>query len=490
MDFHLLFSSYRSAYPEWSAQKTIYQAIKEAIQAARLSPGARLLSSRELAHELGVARNTIIYAYEQLHAEGYIISSRQGSLVNPAARALQSQSPLACVPRAIARASLCRVDWPVASHLNAAFAPGIPALAEFPSARWRKLLDQSWREAGVSELAYADALGEISLRQAIADYLRISRGVNCDAHQVVITDGTQSSLAICAQVFAASGAKVWLENPGYTGAEIAFRHAQLKVIGINVDEYGLAPEAKDWQMHKPELIYLTPSHQYPTGGVLPFERRLELLQMAKQHGCLIIEDDYDSEFRHEGPALNAMQGLVSDAPVVYLGTFSKTMFPALRLAFMVVPENCLDSVSLYLQRTALRGRVVEQICLARFIREGHFAAHLRRMRRLYKRRRDSLQAAMQTHLAGVAEVHGASAGMHLIARFPDASPLLRWGDAELSRVALDQGIVAPAISAHKSGTRKNAWNGLMLGYAQLDEQLIPERLEQLAKLILRHQGTA
>ncbi len=483
MDFQLLYSSYRNTYPKWSSQKVLYQALKEAIQTARLSPATRLLSSRALASELGIARNTVIYVYEQLAAEGYILSQRQGSIVNPAAQALQHKLSSTILPRELARLACHAVDWPVASSLSTAFAPGVPALDEFPIPGWRKLLEQCWREAGVNELGYADALGDLGLRQAIAEYLRISRGVQCQAQQVVITDGTQTSLVICAQALAAAGDKVWMENPGYTGAQIAFRSAQLKILGINVDEFGIVPEAKDWQLHKPKLVYVTPSHQYPTGGVLPFARRLELLQQAQRHGSLLIEDDYDSEFRHAGPALNAMQGMMNDAPVVYLGTFSKTMFPALRLAFMVVPESCIASVSLYLQRTALRGRVVEQKCLARFIREGHFASHLRRMRRLYKRRRDVLQSALREQLDGWGQILGDAAGMHLILRFPQNDNQAQLVDSEVSQAAMALGIVAPAISAHKLGRRKNPWNGLMLGYAQVEEQAIPSQVKRLVQLL-------
>ncbi len=479
MDFQLLFSSYRASQAKLPAQKLLYQALKAAIQTGRLDPGSRLLSSRELAKELGIARNTVVYAYEQLAVEGYILSQRNGSIVNPAVSALQINQHKPAHELNMARQDVYTLDWPVPSNLNGAFAPGVPALSEFPILSWRKLLDAAWRDAGPEQLAYADALGDLSLRQAIAEYLRISRGVNCHAGQVVITDGTQSSLSICAHAFADAGDKVWLENPGYTGAHIAFRSAQLEVIGMPVDNYGMLAEAIDWQINTPKLIYLTPSHQYPTGGVLPFARRLEMLQQAQHYGSLIIEDDYDSEFRHDGSALAAMQGMQTEAAVIYLGTFSKTMFPALRIAFMVVPETAIASVASFLHKTALRGRVVEQLALAHFIQQAYFSKHLRRMRRLYQLRRDTLIQAILHSLGDRVTIHGASAGMHLVIRLTDAES----DDRAWSQAALAAGIVAPALSAHSIGSNQHGWRGLMLGYAQVDQQDIPQKMNQLAHLL-------
>jgi GntR family transcriptional regulator/MocR family aminotransferase len=281
------------------------------------------------------------------------------------------------------------------------------------------------------------------LRRAIADYLRASRGADCEPDQVFITGGTQDSLDLCARAFADPGDKAWIENPGYGGAWTAFRAAQLKVIGIPLDADGVVPQARDWQRHRPRLIYTTPSHQYPTGSVLSLERRIALIEQARAAGALIIEDDYDSEFRHDGPPLAAMQGLAPDAPVLYLGTFSKTMFPALRIGFMVVPRALAPPLRTLLAVPAPRGRTVEQRALAEFLRSGQFAMHLRRMRRLYRERRDALVAALERHVGTVATVHGGSAGMHLALQFNDP----RLIDTDIAAQALEQGIVARAERA-------------------------------------------
>ena len=228
------------------------------------------------------------------------------------------------------------------------------------------------------------------------------------------------------------------------------RGAQLEVIGIGTDADGICPLAADWRRHCPKLIYTTPSHQYPTGSVLTLARRLELIDRARAAGALIIEDDYASEFRHDGPPLPAMQGLEPDAPVVYLGTFSKTMFPAPRIGFLVVPRALSGPLAALTARSAPAGRTNEQLALAQFLRDGQFALHLRRMRRLYRQRRDALAKALQAQLGDVGKVHGGSAGMHLAFQFNDA----RLDDRALSRAALAAGIVAPALGEHATGARE------------------------------------
>lgn len=472
MDYQLLLTRFsdHEAQAGWSAQRRLHAALRSAIRHGSLAAGSRLLSSRALAQELGVARNTVVYAYEQLATEGYLKTDRRGTVVTSmqAAAALPVAQVFASV--GLARRVENVPPLPVAADLCQGFAPGVPALADFPLSLWRRLLERSWRSLASAQLGYADATGELSLRSAIADHLRASRGADCDASQVFITDGTQSSLDLCARAFADAGDKVWLESPGYRGAHSAFCAAQLKVIGIKVDRDGIAALPADWQRHTPKLIYVTPSHQYPSGGVLGLERRLALIKQALAVGALIIEDDYDSEFRHDGPPLPAMQGLLPEAPVLYLGTFSKTMFPALRIGYIVVPKALVAPFSALLAKSSLRGRSADQLCLAEFIRGGHFGLHLRRMRRLYRQRRDALVAALQLHLGDIASIHGASAGMHLALRWHAAQV----DDAKISAAALAQGIVVPALSAHAIGKRLHGWRGLVLGYAQVPvEQIVP-----------------
>lgn len=492
MDYPLLLARFLNRQPDqqaqlrWSGQRRLHECLRSAIRSGDLPADTRLPASRVLAQELGVARNSVVYAYEQLATEGYLRTDRRGSFVNafadlPVVQALPGQPDASgAAPGAIlSQRARSLAPLPVAADLSGAFASGVPSLADFPLTLWARLQERTWRSLGSAQLGYADACGAPPLRAAIADHLCASRGAACDASQVFITDGTQHSLDLCARAFADVNDTVWLENPGYSGAQTAFRGAQLNVVGIAVDTDGIAPTLDDWQQQPPRLIYVTPSHQYPTGSVLGLTRRIELIRQACAHHALIIEDDYDSEFRHDGPPLAAMQGLVPDAPVLYLGTFSKTMFPALRIGFIVVPKPLVAEFAALLAKSTLRGRVVDQLCLAEFIRAGHFARHLRRMRRLYRQTRDVLAEALRQELGDLASIHGDSAGIHLALRFHDGT----MDDTKISAAALAQGIVVPALSAHGVGAREHGWRGLMLGYAQVPPAGMAALVQRLAVIV-------
>lgn len=484
MEFQLLFTAFQAqpAHARWPQQRQLHECLRQGIRSGTLASGARLPASRALAAELGVARNSVLYAYEQLASEGFIVASRRGSVVAPLAGRLAASAPRNDVPAQRASLSRRAQNMPLlpGSETAAAFAPGVPALGDFPVLRWRRMLDRAWASLTPAQLNYADPAGEPVLREAIAAHLRVARGALVDAAQVFITDGTQSSLDLCARAFADAGDKVWVENPGYQGAVAAFRAAQLKTIGIVVDAEGMAPTASDWLRQRPRLIYTTPSHQYPVGSVMSLARRLALIDGARQAGALVIEDDYDSEFRHDGPPMACMQGLAFDAPVVYLGTFSKTLFPALRIGFMVVPTALAPALALLLDRAAPRGRTAEQRALAEFIVGGQFALHLRRMRRLYRQRRDALVAALGEQLGDMATVHGGSAGMHLALRLHDGAA----DDVALStRLMAQHGIMAPALSLHAVGLRAQPWRGFLLGYAQVPVEAIEPLVKKLAGVV-------
>ena len=484
VDYQLLFSRYTAtpAHARWSRQRQLHECLRSAIRAGTLGSGVRLPATRTLAQELGVSRNTVLYAYDQLATEGFVLPDRRGTVVAQAAA-------LAAVPLAHTTAPLrvglskraVTVPTRDAPETPAAFAPGVPALKEFPVTLWRRLLDRAWRGLRTAQLNYAEPTGELALREAIASHLRVARGALLDASQVIITDGTQSSLDLCARAFADAGDKVWIESPGYQGALAAFKAAQLKPMGMVVDSEGIAPTATDWQRHPPKLIYVTPSHQYPTGSVLSLERRMNLIAQARSAAALIIEDDYDSEFRHDGPPLSCVQGLAPDAPVLYLGTFSKTMFPALRMGFVVVPAALVTPLSAMLARTTPRGRAADQLALAEFMHSGQFSLHLRRMRRLYRQRRDALVTALEQELGDVADVYGGSAGMHLALRLRNP----RADDAAMSRALQAQGIVAPALSEQAMGQRVQPWRGFLLGYAQVPVEQMPGLVKQLATAVRR-----
>ncbi|OJA84610.1 DNA-binding protein, partial [Burkholderia ubonensis] len=371
MDYGVLLSMFeregaRHGPARMSQQHRLYACLRTAILDGRIAEGARLAPSRTLADELGIARNSVLYAYERLAAEGFVIGTRQGTVV---ARVGLRRPP---VETAGAGGDAVRLSRRVAHVVRAAdgideslpFVPGTPALDEFPLAQWRRCVERAWREAGPVQLGYQSPAGDATLREAIAGYLRVSRGVRCGAEQIVVTDGTQNGLDLCARALADAGDTAWIENPGYHGARNAFLAADLRVAPIGVDAEGLAPRAEDWRERPPKLIYITPSHQYPLGAVMSLERRLALVAQARAAGAWIVEDDYDSEFRHHGAPLAAVQGLADDAPVVYLGTFSKVMFPALRIGFLVAPPALARALRETAGALLLHGRAVEQRALA------------------------------------------------------------------------------------------------------------------------------
>ncbi|MBB3225309.1 MocR-like pyridoxine biosynthesis transcription factor PdxR [Pseudoduganella umbonata] len=489
MDYALLLSNFdrNHGHHSWPRQRLLHECLRHAIRDGTLAAGTRLVATRALAAELGVARNTVLYAYEQLASEGFVVPDRRGTVVARVSPApvpeagpglgQKRRGPPPAGPAGLSRRAMNLRPLSNGASDAQAFVPGVPDLHAFPLALWRRLLDRAWRGLDAAQLNYGDPAGAWALRTAIADYLRASRGVVCEAEQVFITDGSQSTLDLCARACADEGDTVWHENPGYGGALAAFRHAGLAVAGIPVDEDGMAPSAQDWKARRPALIYTTPSHQYPVGTVLSLARRLALIDGARRAGALIIEDDYDSEFRHDGPPLAAMQGLAADAPVLYCGTFSKTMFPGLRIGYLVVPPGLAPQLALLRAQSAAAGRVAEQLALAEFVTSGQFLLHLRRMRRLYRERRDALVAALEKHLGRIATVHGASAGMHLSLRLPDWLP-----DEAIRDRARQEGIVVNALSTHavQDGA---AWNGLMLGYAQVPAAVMDGLVKRLAAVI-------
>src|SRR6185369_2113267 len=292
LDYSLLISNFTASHGHhgWPRQRLLHECLRAAIRDGTLAPGTRLVATRALAAELGVARNTVLYAYEQLASEGFVTTDRRGTIV--AAAAAKTERQAAPIPQAglSQRARNLRRSTTSAS-IGLPFVPGVPDLASFPIALWRRLLDRAWRAMPSAKLNYGDPSGEAALREAVADYLRASRGVVCEASQVFITDGSQSSLDLCARACADSGDTIWMENPGYGGAMAAFRAAGLRIEGIPVDEDGIAPTADDWRKRPPKLIYTTPSHQYPTGTVLSLQRRMDLIDGARATGALIIEDD-------------------------------------------------------------------------------------------------------------------------------------------------------------------------------------------------------
>lgn len=458
-------------------QRQLHDRLKDAILDGRLAPGSRLPSSRELAQTLGISRNTVTAAYDQLAAQGYVYPDRRGTLVATLARpASPDQTPESTLPPVLAqRISQIRATLPVVSA-SASLRPGMPSYTHFPMAAWRRALDSAVRTAGPSALGYGDPLGEPALRASIARHLGIARSVRCDPEQVIITEGAHEALALCVSLLSNPGETAWIEDPGYRGARSAFNGGDLRVEPMAVDAEGMVWHAEDWHQRSPRLIYTTPSHQYPTGAVLSVSRRLALIEQARRHQAWIIEDDYDSEFRHVGDSIAAMQGLVADAPVVYVGTFSKTMFPSLRLGFVVLPQTLAQPARDALHELLRGGHRYEQLALADFIESGQFSRHLNRMRRLYRERQGALREALTEHLQVPHVIEGGHCGMHLTVRLPAECP-----DWAICTAAQRYGIGAQPLSAFS--LRPGAHdNGLVLGYGNTSAELYRPLIQRLSRL--------
>ncbi|OYD54829.1 GntR family transcriptional regulator [Thauera propionica] len=459
----LLFPPLPEAVPR---QRVLYLRLREGVLSGRLPAGMRLPASRSLAATLGVARNTVLFAYEQLVAEGCLVADRQGTCV-----ALLPARGAACVTTAASstappglsvRASAACQREPARDAEALPFSPGVPDFGAFPFRSWRACLERAWRDAGWRQLGYAAHGGDPLLREALADHLTAVRGLAVTPGQIVVTSGTQAALDLCARLLADHGDTAWVENPGYLAARVAFGLAGLQVHDVTVDAQGLAPDEDDWGRHRPRLIMVTPSHQYPTGRVMPLSRRLALIERARDAGAWIVEDDYDSEFRRTGPAPPALFGLQPDAPVVYAGTFSKTLYPGLRLGYLVLPRAIADDFVHAAALATRAGQGIEQRALADFIRRGHYTTHLRRMRARYNSRQAALRTALQQAFGPDAALSGGEAGLHLVMWLPDQAC-----DVAVAQRAAALGLGVRVLSAYSRPPVR--CNGLVLGYGNLDE---------------------
>lgn len=469
--FAMLTRSLQSRGAE-TLQRSLYGALRDAIMRGQLQAQSWLPGSRVIAERLHISRNTVNAALEQLAMEGYLHRDRRGSRVTtlpqtegkdgPQTSAVVLPSRLQALPQVLAR------DTP-----PLLFTAGTPAINYFPLPLWRRLLDRVLREEGSSLLGYGDAAGEWPLRVAIARHLALSRGIDCDARQIVVTEGALEGVNLCTQLLSEPGQTAWVEEPGYFGAKSAFLAAGLRLVGVPVDEEGMRIGN---DLPPPTLIFTSPSHQYPTGSVLSATRRLALLEYARQHGAWIVEDDYDSEFRFSGEPIPAMRGMVDNAPVVYLGTFSKTLFPSLRIGFMVLPPRLVEAAQPVIRALLRGGHRGEQRALARFIEEGHYARHLAAMRRLYRKRQAQLHEALALELTVPHHVMAGEGGLHLTVSIDGID------DVALVRQARAHHMAPSALSTFYLN-QQQACSGLVLGYGNTSASQFVTAIRTLQRLI-------
>jgi len=474
--------------------RQLYRDLRQCILSRKLLPEMRLPSTRSLAKELGLSRNTVVEAYDQLAAEGYL-ESRVGSGTYVATELpeellrirgqshLDAASPPRTEPSAASSLSergdlLTDIDLSAfrPDETPCAFRPGLPALDAFPIETWSRLTSRRWRSLPSSMLGYRKSTGYPPLREAISDYLQNSRRVDCSPEQVLILSGTQQAITLTAHVLLDPGDRAWIEDPGYPRARGAFRWAGAETVPVPLDEEGLTLDPDDSERDNAHLAYVTPSHQYPLGMTMSLPRRLELLNWAETSEAWILEDDYDSEYRYEGRPIAALQGLDKLNRVIYVGSFSKVLFPALRLGYLVVPEPLVDAFSAAKSLVERCPPLAPQMVVTDFLDEGHFDRHLRRMRTLYAKRQSVLIEALNEHLGNRVDVSSDEAGLHLTMFLNDGLD-----DQNVWAALQRRGIVAPPLSFYAA--RSLDRNGLVLGYAAVPEEKIREGVVQIAEVL-------
>lgn len=462
--------------PRQGLARQLYQTLRERILDGRLPAGARLPASRELAALLGLSRNTVTRAFDQLYAEGYV-EGRVGAGTYVA--------ELAGVVRPVSMPAGDPAATPALQHLAAhhlpapppdaprAFRVGVPAFDLFPFETWARLSARFWRKPSPARLGYGDPAGEASLRELIAAYLRSSRGLHCDPAQIVITCGAQQGISLCAQLLVRPGERVAVEDPGYRAAGEAFALAGAQLQGIAVDGEGLDTQALE-RLGDCRLVYVTPAHQYPSGVTLSLARRLQLLEWAERNDSWIVEDDYDGEYRYSGAPLAPLAALDRGGRVIYVGTFGKIAFPALRLGYLVLPPALAQP---FARRRALDMRHSEigtQAVMAEFIAAGHFQRHIRRMRAAARHRRDALLAGWPENVPGCAPLPAVEAGLHLCVRLDSLAR-----ERALLAAAQRVGVELNGLSRYwlpGGDTPADARAGLVLGFAAVPETDITHAL--------------
>ena len=466
--------------------RQIYDAYRTAIAARNLGAGQQIPSTRTLACELGISRIPVLSAYSQLLAEGYL-ESRSGagtfvsrsmpeqltSVEQPKVRARTQVGP-----RPVSYRSTLLPPFKLAPWLFGwgAFMVGQLALDHFPFQVWSNLVIRHSRHVRISSLHFSDPRGSEVFREAIAAYLRTARGVSCEAGQIMVVSGSQQALEIAARVLLDPGNQVWVEEPGYRLAQQVLKMAGCELIPVPVDNEGLDVAAGIERCRNARVAYVTPSHQFPLGVTMSASRRIQLLDWAQSSGSWIIEDDYDSEYRYAQMPIASLQGLDRNSRVIYVGTFSKTLFPSLRIGYLVIPPDLVDRFVAVRHAMDVYPPHLYQAVLTDFIREGHFSRHIRRTRLVYGERRNVLVDAIRAEFGSQLQIVGADAGMHLAAILPR-----QIHDREASERAARENLWLWPLSP--CFLSKNRRHGFILGFGSTAAEEIPKRVRQLRKVL-------
>jgi len=463
----------------------LYDELRAAILSGHLRPGARLPATRDLAGQYGLSRPTIVLAFEQLRSEGYV-EGKVGAgtyvsqtLPEQLLQAPRAQARVTRQRRGIHLSDYARRLRPLAATQSRpvrAFRATQPALEAFPIEVWAQVAARRLRRVSANLLSGGDPLGYRPLREAVAEYLNTSRGVNCSAEQVVINSGVQEALDRAAHLLLNPGEPVWMEEPGYPGAAATFGAVGAKICAVPVDAEGLDIAAGQRRWATPRLVYVTPAHQFPLGMTMSLRRRLSLLEWARRTRTLVFEDDYDSEYRYSGRPIPALQGLDRAGVVIFAGSFTDVLFPALRLGYLVLPPNMVDIFAAAESVSTHHPPLIEQAILCDFIRQGHFARHVRRMRQLYGERLAVLVESVRERLGGLLELSSVEAGLRTVGWLQGGISAER-----AARAAAERDVEAVPLSRCAYG--RSPRNGLLLGFAAVDKKELRRGVEELARAL-------
>jgi GntR family transcriptional regulator/MocR family aminotransferase len=471
---------------EQTLQEWLFGELRSAILDGRLRPGARLPSSRGLALGNRLSRSTVTEAFRRLKLEGYItglvgsgsyvVENLPDEYFQPIEGQLARRNRVAAKQVGAAATFKKVIPFPSRQRFGCAFQPSRPAVDQFPIDIWTRLTSRTMRRLTSSELVFGDARGDLGLRSEILAHFGPARQVRCDVDRIVMVSGVQQALDLLCRTLLRAGDPVWLENPGYKRARNLFRAAGATIIPVPVDERGLQVEQAIDTLPVPKLIYLTPAHQYPTGAALALDRRFKLLTWAREHGVTIFEDDYDGDFRFSTKPLGSVQGLDTGDCVAYCTSFSKLLFPSLRLGFLVLPDHLVDSILALRNSTDRYLPVVEQKTLAEFMRTGEFGHHLRRMRELYAERWSVFSEVAQNFLSDWLEVQRAECGLQTAAWL---SPGI--SDIIVAESAARERLEVYPLSALYAGEKRR--HGFLLGFGAVAPKELRSGAQRLAKLL-------
>ena len=466
--------------------RQIYDAFRSAIVQRRLRPRTRVPSTRSLAGDLSVSRMPVLNAYAQLLAEGYFESRiGSGTLVcgslpdeaavheasnAPFAQRLSGSRPVSIRSQRLSRAQ--RLPW----QGLGAFGVGQVAFDHFPMQIWSSLVTRHSRRMSPTSAHYGDQRGSLRFRETIADYLSTARGVSCEAQQIMVVSGSQHALEITAQVLLNPGSPVWVEEPGYSFMRDVLTLAGCRIVPVPVDGEGLDVAAGTKLSPKARAAFVTPSHQNPLGATMSASRRMQLLRWAQNAGSWIIEDDYDSEFRYGSQPIASLQGLDGHGRVIYIGTFSKVLFPALRLGYLVIPPDLVDRFYSVRRTMDLGTATFYQDVVADFMGEGHFARHIRRMRTLYRERRSALVESVRREFGAAVQTLGSDAGLHLTVLLPELN-----SDVEIAIKAAQQEIWLWPLSPAYIGRAPQ--QGFILGFGSVPAETMPRLIRKIHSLL-------